>query len=59
MCVCVCVWQYDDKKLDDLLKEVAETEVPADAPKAPPSLDEVEMADGNDLLPSQRDTSMC
>lgn len=46
--------QYDEGKLDDLLKEVTETEVPSDAPVAPPVTEEtVELTDAN-LLPSQR-----
>lgn len=49
---------YDDGKLEDLLKEVAEAETPADAPMAPPPMteEEVELTDAN-LLPSQRDNA--
>lgn len=51
MVLCIC--QRDDGKLDDLLKEVTETEVPSDAPKAPPQ-DEIEIEGEDVLLPSQR-----
>lgn len=48
--------QLEDGRLEDLLKEVAETEIPADTPTAPPHpIDEdIEMTDVN-MLPSQRD----
>lgn len=50
-----CAMQYDDGKLEDLLKEVAGTEIPADAPTAPsnPTDEDIEMTDVN-MLPSQR-----
>ena len=49
------MFQYDAGKLDDLLKEVAETETQGDAPAAPPPSadEEIELTDAN-LLPSQR-----
>lgn len=47
--------QNDESKLDDLLKEVAETEVPLDAPQPPPDEPDQEDGNGDDhMLPSQR-----
>ncbi len=46
--------QHEDGKLEDLLKEVAETEVPADAP-APPPDEPDELETEEELLPSQRE----
>lgn len=48
--------QHDEAKLDALLKEVAENEVPPGAPQPPP--DTPDQNDGNEddqMLPSQRD----
>ena len=47
--------QNDEGKLEDLLKEVAETEVPPDAPQPPPDQPDEEDGNGDDeMLPSQR-----
>lgn len=46
--------QYEDGKLDDLLKEVAATDVTPGVPKAPPVTDEPESTDDSTMLPSQR-----
>ena len=43
--------------MDGLLKEVAGTETPGDAPVAPPQLEEVEIEGEDTLLPSQREKS--
>lgn len=52
-----CFLQYEEGKLDDLLKEVAGAEVPTDAPTAPPvQEEEMELTDAN-MLPSQRSKS--
>jgi glutaredoxin len=45
---------YDSGSLEDELKVVAETEVPSDAPQAPPAQDTSETDSGDELLPSQR-----
>ncbi len=45
--------QHDEGKLEDLLKEVASTDVPADAPAPPP--EDIDSEDNLELLPSQRD----
>ncbi len=45
--------QHDEGKLEDLLKEVASTDPPANAP-APP-LEDIDSDDNMELLPSQRD----
>lgn len=45
--------QHDEGKLEELLKEVASTEAPADAPAPPP--DQAEPEENTELLPSQRD----
>ncbi|XP_064382280.1 uncharacterized protein LOC135331148 [Halichondria panicea] len=44
---------HDEGKLEDLLKEVASTDVPADAPAPPP--EDIDSEDNLELLPSQRD----
>ena len=47
--------QKDEGKLEGLLKEVAETEVPADAPQPPPEEPDQDDGNGDDqMLPSQR-----
>ena len=48
----VCL-QYDEGKLDTILKDTASTEPPADAPAPPP--EEADGEENNELLPSQRD----
>ena len=53
--VCNFTFQHDDGKLEDLLKIVASTDVPVDAPLAPPPTDEeMELTDA-EMLPSQRE----
>ena len=50
--------QHEENKLDGFLKEVAETEVPSDAPQPPP--EDQDQSDGNEdehMLPSQRGKS--
>lgn len=41
--------------MDGLLKEVAGTETPPDAPAAPPHVEDVEIEDDETMLPSQRE----
>jgi len=43
--------------LEALLKEVAGTETPPDAPVPPPQIEEVEIEGDETLLPSQREKS--
>ena len=45
--------QYDEGKLDTILKDTASTEPPADAPAPPP--EDTDGEENNELLPSQRD----
>ncbi len=56
--MCVCFVQRDGMKLEALLKEVAETEPPAGAPAPPPHIEEPEIEEDGNMLPSQREGEM-